>query len=77
MVGNQRLVQAIAAGFSICVGSSPTRYERDASSIGLVRSIRYGLGVLHTTATFVLWRAGLASPDFLDLEAPRHRLARE
>ncbi len=74
---NQMLVQAIAAGFAIGEVSCPTRYERDSSSIGLLRSIRYGLGVLQTTATFVLWRAGLARPDFLDLEAPRHRLARE
>ena len=48
-----------------------TLYEADSSSIGLWRSIRYGLGVLRTTLAFSLWRARLARPPFLDFSGGR------
>lgn len=69
---NQMLVQAIGRGLALGEISCPTRYESDSSSIGLRRSIRYGLGVLRTTLAFVLWRAGLAHPAFLDFSADRY-----
>ncbi|HEX4944092.1 MAG TPA: glycosyltransferase family 2 protein [Usitatibacteraceae bacterium] len=69
---NQILVQAIARGLALGEISCPTRYENDSSSISLRRSIRYGVGVLHTTLAFALWRARLASPAFLDFSADRY-----
>jgi len=69
---NQMLVQAIARGLALGEISCPTRHESDSSSIGLRRSVRYGLGVLRTTAAFVVWRAGLARPRFLDFSADRY-----
>ena len=68
---NQMLVQAIARGLAMGEISCPTRYEKESSSIGLRRSVRYGFGVLRTTFAFVLWRAGLARPAFLDFSSDR------
>ena len=59
---NQILAQAIAAGLRIGEISCPTSYHEDASSIDFARSVRYGLGVLGTSAAFVAWRWGLAKP---------------
>jgi hypothetical protein len=56
---NQIIGQAIYFGFSVGEMSCPTRYFPEASSINLRRSIRYGLGVLHTTVTLCLQRMGL------------------
>ncbi len=55
---NEMLVQAVAFGFRIGEISCPTRYFPEASSIGLRRSITYGLGVLGTAAKYRLhkWR---------------------
>lgn len=68
---NQILVQAIARGLAMGEISCPTLYEDDSSSIGLSRSICYGLGVLRTTLAFSLWRARLARPRFLDFSGGR------
>ena len=46
---NQMLCQIAAVGFRIGELSCPTRYFAEASSIGPVRSIVYGLGVLRTS----------------------------
>ncbi len=62
---NQMLVQAVHFGFKIAEVTCPTRYASDASSIGLRRSIRYGLGVLQTAGAFRLHRHGLRSSRFL------------
>lgn len=56
---NQIIAQALYFGFQVGEISCPTRYFPEASSIDLWRSIRYGVGVLHTTAALVLQRAGL------------------
>jgi glycosyltransferase involved in cell wall biosynthesis len=56
---NQIIGQAIYFGFSVGEISCPTRYFPEASSINLRRSIRYGLGVLYTTAALCLQRMGL------------------
>ncbi len=53
---NQLLAQAIYRGYSIGEISCPTRYFPDASSIGFLRSCRYGLGVLATAVLFRLNR---------------------
>jgi glycosyltransferase involved in cell wall biosynthesis len=56
---NQIIGQAIYFGFSVGELSCPTRYFPEASSIDAWRSLRYGLGVLHTTAALCLQRMGL------------------
>src|SRR5690242_5146846 len=56
---NEMLAQAVAFGFEIGEISCPTRYFKEASSIGFHRSVKYGLGVLTTTAKFVCHKAGL------------------
>jgi glycosyltransferase involved in cell wall biosynthesis len=65
---NQILAQAVGAGLRIGEISCPTSYHDDASSINFARSVRYGLGVLATSAAFLAWRWGLATPRiFRDL----------
>jgi glycosyltransferase involved in cell wall biosynthesis len=53
---NQMLAQIIWSGYVIGEVSCPTRYATDASSIGFLRSVRYGFGCLWTTLEFVLAR---------------------
>ena len=65
---NEMLAQAVAFGFRIGEISCPTRYFEDASSINFARSVRYGLGVLRTTALYLLRRTGLARPRILEPE---------
>ena len=59
---NQLLAQAVAAKLRLGEISCPTSYHGDASSINFSRSVKYGLGVLGTSATFLAWRMGLAHP---------------
>ena len=62
---NQMLAQSVMFGFRIGEISCPTRYFEEASSINFRRSVKYGLGVLLTTASFVAHKAGfLKSPLF-------------
>ena len=62
---NQFLVQGIIAGCRMGEISVPTRYFDDASSINLIRSIQYGLGVLWTSLSGFLMRIGVyRSPLF-------------
>jgi glycosyltransferase involved in cell wall biosynthesis len=62
---NQMLAQIIYAGYSIGEITCPTRYFKDASSINLINSMVYGLGVLSVSLKFRLnrWRL-LSSPEF-------------
>jgi hypothetical protein len=55
---NQMIAQAVMFGFRIGEISCPTKYFEEASSINFKRSVKYGLGVLATTAGFVAhkWR---------------------
>jgi glycosyltransferase involved in cell wall biosynthesis len=57
---NQMLAQIFWHGFTVAEVSCPTRYFREASSINLPRSIRYGLGCLGTALTYRLARMKLA-----------------
>jgi glycosyltransferase involved in cell wall biosynthesis len=59
---NQLLAQAVAAKLRIGEISCPTSYHGDSSSINFSRSVKYGLGVLGTSAAFVAWRMNLAHP---------------
>ena len=56
---NQILAQAVSVGARIGEVSCPTRYQADASSINLRRSIRYGLGVLRTSGQYRMHKHGL------------------
>ena len=51
---NQMLAQAIFFDFRIGELSCPTRYAADSSSISVVRSIKYGLGVIAVSLQYVL-----------------------
>ena len=53
------VAQVVAAGFRITEVAVPTRYFREASSVGFRRSVRYGFGTLGVVARFVLHRRGL------------------
>jgi glycosyltransferase involved in cell wall biosynthesis len=66
---NQVIVQAIAAGARIGELSCPTRYATGSSSIGLAKSVRYGLGVLRTSAQYRLHRRGLRRYPYLDVKS--------
>ena len=55
---NQMIAQAVMFGFQIGEISCPTRYFEEASSINFRRSVKYGLGVVSTTAAFVAHRMG-------------------
>ncbi len=63
---NQMLAQALFYGFRIGEISCPTRYFEEASSINLQRSVVYGLGVLGTSAGFLLHRLGLRRSALYD-----------
>jgi len=64
---NQMLAQAVFFGFRIGEISCPTRYFEEASSINFSRSVKYGLGVLGTSARYLLHKFGLVkSPLFRD-----------
>ncbi len=45
--------------------SCPTRYEEESSSIGFMKSVRYGFGVLEAAARYRMMRIGLGQPRFL------------
>jgi glycosyltransferase involved in cell wall biosynthesis len=55
---NEMIAQAVAFGFRIGEISCPTKYFPEASSIGVRRSIVYGVGVLSTAVKFRLHRWG-------------------
>lgn len=61
---NEMLVQAVYFGFMIGEISCPARYFKDASSINFGRSVKYGLGVLSTSAKYVLQKIGVRSRLF-------------
>ncbi len=66
---NEILAQAVHFGFRIGEISCPTRYFDDASSISFARSAGYGIGVLATSAKFLLRKAGVAKPTLFEKES--------
>ncbi|HLY40829.1 MAG TPA: glycosyltransferase family 2 protein [Terracidiphilus sp.] len=56
---NQMIAQAVMFGFKIGEISCPAKYFREASSINFRRSVKYGLGVLGTTISFVMHKWGV------------------
>ncbi|HEY6255462.1 MAG TPA: glycosyltransferase family 2 protein [Xanthobacteraceae bacterium] len=63
---NQMLSQVIYKGFRVGEISCPTKYFPEASSINFRRSVVYGLGVLRTSISFRLARAGFARGTIFD-----------
>ncbi len=57
---NEMLSQIIYAKYSIAEVTCPTKYFEEASSINLVRSTKYGLGVLRVSFCHFLQRIGIA-----------------
>jgi hypothetical protein len=53
------IAQAVMFGFRIGEISCPTKYFEEASSINFRRSVKYGLGVLATTLSFVAHKWGV------------------
>lgn len=60
---NQMLAQIFNAGFEIAEITCPTKYFKEASSINFRRSVRYGLGVLATSLTYAMNKAGVAKSE--------------
>ena len=56
---NEMLAQSVYFGFRIGEISCPTRYFTDASSINFKRSVKYGFGVLGTSAKYLLHKSGI------------------
>jgi len=68
---NQVIAQALYFRYPVGEISCPTRYFPEASSIDLWRSVRYGFGVLHTTAMLVLQRFGLVHRAMFEVSCKR------
>jgi glycosyltransferase involved in cell wall biosynthesis len=56
---NQMISQIFMAGYEIAEITCPTKYFDDASSINFSRSMKYGLGVLHTTMVHFFHKTGI------------------
>jgi glycosyltransferase involved in cell wall biosynthesis len=56
---NQMIAQAVMFGYTIGEISCPTKYFKEASSINFRRSVKYGLGVLATSFSFVAHKWGI------------------
>ena len=53
------LISAVSYGFKIGEIPVPVRYFREASSINLIRSIKYGLETLKVLFFFALYKTGI------------------
>jgi glycosyltransferase involved in cell wall biosynthesis len=60
---NEMLSQIIFKGFDIAEVTCPTKYFDDASSINIVRSTKYGLGVLRVSLTHFLNKLGFLKSE--------------
>ncbi len=58
---NEIIAESLWAGYSIGEVSCPTKYFDEASSINLIRSVKYGVGCLRVGVSFRLARWGLVS----------------
>ena len=57
---NQMLSQILYHGFEIAEITCPTKYFKEASSINLKRSLKYGIGVMQTSFRHAFQKAGIA-----------------
>ncbi|HEY5275519.1 MAG TPA: hypothetical protein VIK38_03105 [Coriobacteriia bacterium] len=67
------MAQAVTAGFRIGEIPVPTRYFQEASSVGLRRSIVYGLATLRVVARFQLQRLRVRRSLKLTARRPARR----
>ena len=74
---NEMLTQCVYFGFRVGEVSCPTKYFPEASSINFQRSVRYGLGVIGTTAKFFLQRKGLGNFRIFDANGKRLTIAEQ
>lgn len=58
------LIQAKVAGFRIAEVPVPTRYFSEASSIDLLQSLWYGIGIVERLILYLLWRITRHQPIF-------------
>jgi len=58
---NQMLAQILWHDYTVAEVSCPTKYFPEASSINLVRSIKYGFGCLFTAVTFRMAKLKIVS----------------
>jgi len=63
---NQMLMQAVYFGYRIGEITSPTNYNREASSISFRRSVVYGFGILWVALQFILQRLGITKFRIFD-----------
>jgi glycosyltransferase involved in cell wall biosynthesis len=68
---NEILAQILFAGYSIGEITCPTKYFREASSIGFLRSVKYGLGVLRVSLCYRLQQWGFARFRIFDFKNGR------
>ena len=61
---NQMLAQILWFGYTVAEVSCPTKYFPEASSINLVRSIKYGFGCLMTALLFRLSKVKIITSKF-------------
>ncbi len=60
---NEMLSQILYAGYEIAEITCPTRYFKEASSIGFMKSITYGLGVVRVSFKHALQKSGVFKFD--------------
>ena len=63
---NQMLAEILWHGYTIGEVSCPSKYFKEASSINFRRSVKYGLGVLATTACFVAHKTNMVKVPIFD-----------
>jgi len=68
---NEMLAQAVYFGFRIGEISCPTKYFEDASSINFRRSVKYGFGVLATSAKYRLQKWGVGNFNLFSTKGKR------
>jgi glycosyltransferase involved in cell wall biosynthesis len=61
---NQMLAQILWLGYTVAEVSCPTKYFPEASSINLIRSIKYGFGCLMTALLFRLAKMKIITSKF-------------
>jgi glycosyltransferase involved in cell wall biosynthesis len=66
---NEVIAQLFYAGIDIAEVTCPTKYFKEASSINLLRSTTYGLGVLAVTVSYMLQKAGVINHRRYHLQA--------
>lgn len=62
---NQMIAQVFNAGFEIAEITCPTKYFKEASSINLSRSIKYGLGVIGVSFKYFFHKTGIKKCSYL------------